>query len=96
MTESVVCPPASGPVVGFAVSGVYPHVKVRCKKDSERSLQLLVSYLAFCSRQNVRADIALDILEACRADLALCEADGNTAFIEAYYRVADLAFKTEA
>ena len=95
MSECVTCPTESGHV-GVVVSGMSSNVKVRGKKDAERSLQLLTSYLAFCFKRNIDANTALDILEACRADLSLSGAHSNAAFVDAFYFAADLGIAAEA
>ncbi len=93
MTECVICPPSSGPVSVGGASSARLQIEARRENGAERGLQLLVSYLSFCSKRNIATDTALDILVACRADLALRSGHSNAAFIEAYYRVADLTFE---
>ncbi len=93
MTECVICPPSGGPVSVGGAGSAKLQIEVRREEGAERSLQLLVSYLSFCAKRNIAADTALDILETCRADLALRSGRSNAAFIEAFYHVADLAFE---
>lgn len=93
MTECVICPPSSGPVSVGGASCARLQIEVRRAEGAEQSLQLLVSYLSFCSKRNIAADTALEILETFRADLALRDGRSNVAFIEAYFHVADLAFE---